>query len=48
MPTPVSVKEFQTITIAKLHTRLTVNGKCESRILMPIVVTQGVGYIIIE
>jgi len=24
------------------------NGKCESGILMPIVVTQGVGYIIIE
>ena len=28
--TCLSAKEFQTISIAKLHTRLTVNGKCES------------------
>ena len=47
--TCLSAKEFQTITIVKLiQKRIIINGKCESGILMPIVVTQGAGYIIIE
>ena len=48
-PACLSAKEFQTITIVKLTDKaIVVNGKCESGILMPIVVTQEVGYIIIE
>jgi len=42
------LRSFKPYPFVSLLIRLIVNGKCESEILMPVVLTQGVGYIIIE